>query len=809
MNTKMRRISATRWGHASSARLVGSGALRGSAKQMLEFHSPATATNFALDSSGKGTAKRFPDPMLSNRAFAIFFIVTILIAMTLLLAPKAGAATQWWDSSNANGLTPGNGNWSTSGNGNNLNFANSATPGTVNPVNWVNGNDAIFEASGTSAVTVANGTVTVNSILFNGTGYIIGGTTLTLVGANITTNADATISAILDGTVGLTKLGGSILTLSGVNIYTGGTTLSAGTLKLSGSGTLGSTSGSLTVNAGTLDLNGTSQSVGNFTGTGGTVLNNNTGTNVTLTIGTGNATGGNYSGGIADHTSGTGTVALTKTGTGTITLSGTNSYSGLTTVSGGTLILTGSNSSGGATTVNSNTTLQLGAGTNGGLASGLLTLTGTLRSTDANARTISNNVTIGGATTTWGAASTGALTINGTMNLNASGGTRTLSTVSDTTFANAVSGSAGDSLTKTGSGTLTFSGSAANTYTGTTTVNVGELDLNKTAGVNAIAGNLTIGDGTSTDTVKLLASNQIANTSVVTLTNAASAVFNLNNQSEVIGSLTDSTAGTSTSAVQLGTGTLTFGDSSNRTYGGVISGTGGNIVKQGSGTQTLTGNNSYTGTTTINASGGTLEINNTNSASSGRISGTSGVTVNSGGTLLLSGSGAFTDRINDSATMTLNGGTFNTGGLTEAGGSTGSRTFGIGALTLSANSTIDFGSGTSIIEFMGLGLPAHTPTTGPDLALLNWTGTPFAPGGTDQLLFKGNISDFTSQYSQSDVSFNGVAGYDIFQITTGANGYYEVTEAPEPSTWVVAALALGAIGYSQRRRFARRTTRAT
>jgi hypothetical protein len=46
---------------------------------------------FAPDSSLHPTAKRLQDSTLSNHAFAIFFIVTILIAITLLVASKAGA----------------------------------------------------------------------------------------------------------------------------------------------------------------------------------------------------------------------------------------------------------------------------------------------------------------------------------------------------------------------------------------------------------------------------------------------------------------------------------------------------------------------------------------------------------------------------------------------------------------------------------------------------------------------------------------------------------------------------------------------
>lgn len=180
-----------------------------------------------------------------------------------------------------------------------------------------------------------------------------------------TSGTTLTLSGIIDGSGALQKTGAGTLVLSGVNTYSGGTTVTAGTLQLSGSGILGSTSGGLTVNGGTLNLNGTNQGVGNLTGSGGTILNNSTGTNVTLTIGNGNATGGNYSGVIANNTSGTGTVALTKTGTGTLTLSGANTFTGATIVNGGTLTLAnGSGSALGSTTsitVNSGGTLLLGA----------------------------------------------------------------------------------------------------------------------------------------------------------------------------------------------------------------------------------------------------------------------------------------------------------------------------------------------------------------------------------------------------------------------------------------------------------------
>ena len=67
-------------------------------------------------------------------------------------------------------------------------------------------------------------------------------------------------------------------------------------------------------------------------------------------------------------------------------------------------------------------------------------------------------------------------------------------TATDTvTFTGKIGGTGG--LTKIGRGTAVFAGPTANDYSGTTTVNAGNLTLNKTAGVNAIPGNLNIGDG--------------------------------------------------------------------------------------------------------------------------------------------------------------------------------------------------------------------------------------------------------------------------------------------------------------------------
>ena len=218
----------------------------------------------------------------------------------------------------------------------------------------------------------------------------------------------------------------------------------------------------------------------------------------------------------------------------------------------------------------------------------------------------------------------------------------------------------------------------------------------------------------------------------------------------------------------------------------IISGATKTVTTVGPGTTIFSAANTYSGATTI--SSGTLDAAATNS-----LGGTSGVTVNAGGTLLLSGAG--TDRINNLAGIDLNGGTFNSNGVSE--GTAGAAGAGMGALTLTLNSTIDFGTGSSILHFAGLG--PHVPVAGADLAITNWSGST-GGGGTDRLLFTGDSSSFQLLFDQTDVSFNGVPGYNLVDFV----GFYEVTAVPEPGTWIGAALALAALGFTQRKRFAKR-----
>ena len=79
---------------------------------------------------------------------------------------------------------------------------------------------------------------------------------------------------VVSGNGALQQLGTGTTTLTNTNTYSGGTTINAGTLVLSGSGTLGHTANTLTVSGGTLDLGTTPQTQnGGLTLSDGTILN--------------------------------------------------------------------------------------------------------------------------------------------------------------------------------------------------------------------------------------------------------------------------------------------------------------------------------------------------------------------------------------------------------------------------------------------------------------------------------------------------------------------------------------------------------
>jgi len=98
--------------------------------------------------------------------------------------------------------------------------------------------------------------------------------------------------------------------------------------------------------------------------------------------------------------------------------------------------------------------------------------------------------------------------------------------------------------------------------------------------------------------------------------------------------------------ITLGTAELNSGgNNNNTTFAGVISGTGGSMVKTGTGTLTLSGANTYTSSTSVSA--GTLKI--ANDTALGTTAGTT--TVTAGATLEVAGSGS----LSSAEQLTVNG----------------------------------------------------------------------------------------------------------------------------------------------------------
>jgi autotransporter-associated beta strand protein len=308
-------------------------------------------------------------------------------------------------------------------------------------------------------------------------------------------------------------------------------------------------------------------------------------------------------------------------------------------------------------------------------------------------------------------------------------------------------------------------------------------------GANRVANSITL-SLTTDQTWSLGASSGIGNATLAITTGNITRTSTTNNSLNTIGAVSGTGIGTGVMTLSTPAAGFTFTNldtTGDLQINAIISGATKTVTIAGPGTTIFSAANTYTGGTTINS--GTLNL-----AAEDTLGSTSNVTVNTGGTLLFSNAGT-TDRINDAAEMTLNGGTFNTAGLSEHGANANDA--GIGALTLMSSSIIDMGNLSSILAFADSATETWTGT----LSIYNWSGTPITGDGTDQLYFGDNALGLTP-IQLTQISFYSDAGNTF--IGTGAWGTDldgEVVPVPEPGTWAGAALALLAIGFTQRRRF--------
>ncbi|EEB0366064.1 autotransporter outer membrane beta-barrel domain-containing protein [Salmonella enterica subsp. enterica serovar Corvallis] len=628
----------------------------------------------------------------------------------------------------------------------------------------------------TGGTTISGGTLVATNVEALGSGDVTDNATLEL-------NTGGTFDNVISGSGQVVKSGDDALTLSGNNSYTGGTLISGGTLVASNVDALGSgdvtDNATLEMNTGgdfdnaisgsgqvvksgdeTLTLSGANSYTGGTTISGGTLVANNV-----EALGTGDVTNNatlelNTGGDFDNAISGSGQVV--KSGDKTLTLSGANSYTGGTTISGGTLIATNVNAlgtgaidnrasllldasgqftvtdltteSGGNTEIGAGSTLQattltqksdstltinLNSNTVDPVihAASQVSLAGTLditgvgdvldsdpASTDdldtftliASDKTIAGDfekltvagmdadladfITVDGriddtgkqyeltTALTWYADRDDAVTdAHGTFNLTNADGSFAVNTVLENVDAtldpDSATGWDGTSLIKQGAGTLILN--AENTYTGGTTISGGTLVATN---VDALGS----GDVTDDATLELNTGgtfdNAISGSGQVV--KSGDDVLTLSGANSYSGGTLISDGTLVASNVEaLGTGDVTNDAvlelNTGGTFDNAISGSG-QVVKSGDETLTLSGANSYTGGTLI--SGGTLVASNVEALGTGDVTDNAVLELNTGGDFdnAISGSGQVVKSGDE--TLTLSGSNTYTGGTLISGG---------------------------------------------------------------------------------------------------------------------------------------------
>jgi fibronectin-binding autotransporter adhesin len=307
---------------------------------------------------GAGVYRLFSyDGTLTDNGLAIgtsptanVFVQTSL-ANQVNLVNSDGLTLSFWDGpghANDGAITGGTGSWRLADN----DYWTDAA-GSLNAP-YSNGTFAVFGGTaGTVTVDNTNGQVSASGMQFQTDGYRVTGGAIQLAGGASTirvgdgTAAGASMTAAIDsaliGASMLVKDDLGTLVLTGVNTYSGGTDVHAGTLQVANDGNLGLATGSLSIDDATL------HSTGSF------LSNRTVGLGGAATIDTDDGTTLQLGNGIQ------GTGSLTKTGTGTLMLGGTSTYGGDTTVAAGTLSAEVANAfnASSATTVQSGATLDL------------------------------------------------------------------------------------------------------------------------------------------------------------------------------------------------------------------------------------------------------------------------------------------------------------------------------------------------------------------------------------------------------------------------------------------------------------------
>ena len=598
---------------------------------------------------------------------------------TPFVGVESAALSVYWDNdANAanNNLSTGaglggSGNWDTS--------TSRWYNGSFNAP-WSAGNNAVFW--GTASTVTLSAAQSANSLSFKTDGYTIIGSTLTMIGPNITVDAGvtATISSIVAGSAGLVKNGPGTLNLSHANSYSGGTTINDGVLGIISSA-VGQNPASpapniainngatLRFNQNNLTLTAQRQIV---LGAGGGVLDTS------------------FDNGIAGDISGS---TLTKTGTGSLRLSGNNSHAA-TIINGGAIVVTSDVNLGAVPTsytagnitldggtlrfgadfdLSNNRGITLGAGGGTIDTQGFTNASGY---TQANGIQGSGNLTKTGSGTFFMNTAAGQLNADWSGNLILKEGTWKITERGGLPFNPPTSGPLVSGQITFDGGTLQIAGSIPTVTNGRRGITVaaggGTIDtqfnfswfgplagdvpsavLTKTGSAalqfntnfvpapSTYAGNLNVAEGT----LILDGGTAMGDLASINLANTAGVAMNItgNGVGETIGSLAG--GGASGGNLALSNNLTTGGNNNSTTFNGLVSGSGG-LSKTGSGTFKLapsSAGNTYSGGTTI--SDGTLLVNNT----TGSGTGTGPVAVSAGAKL--GGAGTIQGNVTNSGTI--------------------------------------------------------------------------------------------------------------------------------------------------------------
>jgi fibronectin-binding autotransporter adhesin len=617
---------------------------------------------------------------------------SIMAWMCLLLSMSAQANTWvWTGGGGVNANWNNSANWGSAGipgNGDTVVFQGATGLNTTNNIASLTLGQIKFISSGFGVYglpfTLTNSIVATN---FTGSAAINNGFTIATADVTmlVSNGITLTLNTNFTGTVGVVKSGQGVLLYQGPgdNTYMGTTTVSGGTLEFNVFGyqafegplVIGDGSGLNNPTVEDLQPDEFSQTNPITISLNGTLNLNNqndvVGTNLTLlggTIETGSgilylpancalsATGGNSfifgnlnaNGALTIQANGilfvsaslSGTANIVQSGTGVVEWLGANTYAGNYTANGGNVYLRNSLALGNVAnqmTVNSNSSIYLLVSVN------LTNQSLTLNNTGGGGLIYSAN----GSTNVWQSNFT-----------NNTGMTLQQDSSCALNLMGPISGAGG--LTETGQGTLTLSGSTSNTYAGATAVNGGTLLLGKPFEVTAVPSPLSIG---GSNTVRLLNAYQI-NNPATPVTMAVGSVLNLAGFNESVGPITmqgaqittglgglylngDITVNPSAVMQSLISGLLVIWTSTHTITNSahalspdllisasISSGANLGLIKSGDGEVALSGNNSFTGPVTIN--GGDIWAENSNALGSNT---NVPVTVNSGGSLYLKGSG--------------------------------------------------------------------------------------------------------------------------------------------------------------------------